>query len=67
MEQHPPFLPALHPRPHRVKVAQDAGVTPQRAADEIARSPPQAVDRPAPGGSLPQGGSPADISRARKP
>ncbi|NML54438.1 DUF937 domain-containing protein [Streptomyces sp. R302] len=48
------------------KVAQDAGVTPEQAADEIARSLPQAVDRLTPGGSLPQGGSLEDIIRAQK-
>ncbi|MFJ5711174.1 YidB family protein [Streptomyces sp. NPDC093105] len=48
------------------KVAQDAGVTPQQAADEIAQSLPQAVDKLTPGGSLPQGGSLEDIIRAQK-
>ncbi|MFF9343007.1 YidB family protein [Streptomyces sp. NPDC014773] len=48
------------------KVARDAGVTPQQAADEIARSLPQAVDRLTPGGTLPQGGSLEDIIREQK-
>ncbi|MEU9862317.1 YidB family protein [Streptomyces sp. NPDC047971] len=38
------------------KVAQDAGVSPQQAADEIARSLPQVVDKLTPSGSLPQSG-----------
>ncbi|MFE5487970.1 YidB family protein [Streptomyces sp. NPDC056527] len=38
------------------KVAQDAGVSPQEAADEIARSLPQVVDKLTPSGSLPQSG-----------
>jgi uncharacterized protein YidB (DUF937 family) len=38
------------------QVAQDAGVSPQEAADEIARSLPQVVDKLTPSGSLPQGG-----------
>ncbi|MGW6391923.1 YidB family protein [Streptomyces sp. NPDC055103] len=37
------------------KVAADAGVSPQEAADEIARSLPQAVDKLTPDGSVPQG------------
>ncbi|MER5739862.1 MULTISPECIES: YidB family protein [unclassified Streptomyces] len=48
------------------KVAQDAGVTPQQAADEIAQSLPRAVDRLTPDGTLPQGGSLEDIIRAQK-
>ncbi|MFD4373101.1 YidB family protein [Streptomyces sp. NPDC058486] len=48
------------------KVAQEAGVTPQQAADEIAQSLPQAVDKLTPGGSLPQGGSLEDIIRSQK-
>ncbi|MFD4143234.1 YidB family protein [Streptomyces sp. NPDC058572] len=39
------------------QVAQQAGVTPQQAADEIARSLPQAVDRLTPGGQLPPAGT----------
>ncbi|MFD9034460.1 YidB family protein [Streptomyces sp. NPDC059567] len=38
------------------KVAQDAGVSPQEAADEIATSLPQVVDKLTPSGSLPQSG-----------
>ncbi|OKJ53648.1 hypothetical protein AMK27_30285 [Streptomyces sp. CB02009] len=37
------------------KVAQDAGVSPQEAADQIAQSLPQAVDKLTPTGSMPQG------------
>lgn len=47
------------------KVAQDAGVSPQEAADEIARSLPQAVDKLTPAGSMPQG-SLEDIIREQK-
>ncbi|MEU0394108.1 YidB family protein [Streptomyces sp. NPDC006208] len=39
------------------QVAQQAGVTPQQAADEIARSLPQAVDRLTPSGQLPPAGA----------
>ncbi|MFB7827027.1 YidB family protein [Streptomyces hydrogenans] len=48
------------------QVARDAGVSPQQAADEIAQSLPQAVDKLTPGGTLPQGGSLEDIIRAQK-
>ncbi|MFF5921563.1 YidB family protein [Streptomyces flavochromogenes] len=37
------------------KVAQDAGVSPEEAADRIAQSLPQAVDKLTPTGSMPQG------------
>lgn len=37
------------------KVAQDAGVSPDKAADQIAQHLPQAVDRLSPNGSLPSG------------
>ncbi|MGW1886377.1 YidB family protein [Streptomyces sp. NPDC001970] len=37
------------------KVAQQTGVTPQQAADEIAQSLPQAVDKLTPNGQLPSG------------
>ncbi|MFI6422688.1 YidB family protein [Streptomyces sp. NPDC050842] len=37
------------------KVAADAGVSPQDAADQIARSLPQAVDKLTPNGAVPQG------------
>ncbi|MFD3660487.1 YidB family protein [Streptomyces sp. NPDC058659] len=37
------------------KVAQDAGVSPREAADQIAQSLPQAVDRLTPDGAVPQG------------
>ncbi|WP_107484262.1 YidB family protein, partial [Streptomyces sp. NRRL B-24572] len=48
------------------KVAADAGVSPQEAADEIARSLPQAVDKLTPNGSLPQGASLEDIIRQQQ-
>ncbi|MEK9524349.1 DUF937 domain-containing protein [Streptomyces sp. adm13(2018)] len=47
------------------QVAQDAGVSPQEAADEIARSLPQAVDKLTPTGSMPQG-SLEDIIREQR-
>ncbi|MER5967354.1 YidB family protein [Streptomyces sp. NPDC002057] len=47
------------------KVAQDAGVSPQEAADQIAQSLPQAVDKLTPGGSVPQG-SLEDIIRQQR-
>ncbi|MCX5389838.1 YidB family protein [Streptomyces sp. NBC_00094] len=37
------------------KVAADAGVSPQEAAEQIAQSLPQAVDKLTPNGSVPQG------------
>ncbi|MGW8364176.1 YidB family protein [Streptomyces wedmorensis] len=48
------------------KAAAEAGVSPQEAADEIARSLPQAVDRLTPDGSLPEGGSLEDIIRRQQ-
>ncbi|MFE0653855.1 YidB family protein [Streptomyces sp. NPDC059534] len=48
------------------KVAAEAGVSPQEAADEIAQSLPQAVDKLTPNGSLPQGGSLEDIIRRQQ-
>ncbi|MGW4705173.1 YidB family protein [Streptomyces sp. NPDC004285] len=48
------------------KVAAEAGVSPEQAADEIAQSLPQAVDRLSPNGSLPQGGSLEDIIRQQQ-
>ncbi|WUT27518.1 YidB family protein [Streptomyces sp. NBC_00691] len=47
------------------QVAQDAGVSPQEAADQIAQSLPQAVDKLTPTGSLPQG-SLEDIIREQR-
>ncbi|MFD9241677.1 YidB family protein [Streptomyces sp. NPDC059556] len=47
------------------KVAQDAGVSPQEAADQIAQSLPQAVDKLTPTGSMPQG-SLEDIIREQR-
>ncbi|MCX5225322.1 YidB family protein [Streptomyces sp. NPDC006553] len=47
------------------KVAQDAGVSPREAADQIAQSLPQAVDKLTPTGSMPQG-SLEDIIREQK-
>ncbi|MEV6951882.1 YidB family protein [Streptomyces sp. NPDC051183] len=37
------------------QVAEQAGVSPEKAADEIARALPQAVDKLTPDGSLPSG------------
>lgn len=37
------------------KVAEQAGVSPEDAADQIAQALPQAVDKLSPGGSLPSG------------
>ncbi|MER5208659.1 YidB family protein [Streptomyces sp. NPDC002825] len=48
------------------KAAADAGVSAQEAADEIARSLPQAVDKLTPNGSLPQGASLEDIIRQQQ-
>lgn len=48
------------------KVAQQTGVTPQQAADQIAQSLPQAVDKLTPSGQLPQGGSLEDIIRQQQ-
>ncbi|MFE1903085.1 YidB family protein [Streptomyces gardneri] len=47
------------------KVAADAGVSPQEAADQLARTLPQAVDRLTPNGSVPQG-SLEDIIRQQQ-
>ncbi|MEU6315101.1 YidB family protein [Streptomyces sp. NPDC047014] len=47
------------------QVADEAGVTPEAAADQIARSLPTAVDRLSPQGQLPAG-SLEDIIRAQK-
>ncbi|MFD0154202.1 YidB family protein [Streptomyces sp. NPDC055721] len=47
------------------KVAADAGVSPQEAADQIAQSLPQAVDKLTPAGSVPQG-SLEDIIRRQQ-
>ncbi|CAM5578682.1 hypothetical protein GCM10010222_63200 [Streptomyces tanashiensis] len=48
------------------KVAAEAGVSPQEAADEIAASLPQAVDKLTPNGSLPQGASLEEIIRRQR-
>ncbi|AJF64443.1 hypothetical protein SVTN_08420 [Streptomyces vietnamensis] len=48
------------------KVAADAGVSPEQAADEIAQSLPQAVDKLTPNGSLPQGASLEEIIRRQQ-
>ncbi|MGG8406305.1 YidB family protein [Streptomyces sp. 12297] len=37
------------------QVAEQSGVSPEQAADQIAQSLPQAVDKLTPGGDLPQG------------
>ncbi|MFJ3978772.1 YidB family protein [Streptomyces sp. NPDC090021] len=47
------------------KVAAQAGVSPEQAADQIAQSLPQAVDRLTPGGEIPSG-SIEDIIRQQK-
>lgn len=46
------------------KVAEQAGVTPEKAADEIAQALPQAVDKLTPNGQVPSG-SLEDIIRAQ--
>ncbi|MCZ7461188.1 YidB family protein [Streptomyces sp. WMMC940] len=48
------------------KVARDTGVTPRQAADQIARSLPQAVDKLTPSGQLPQGASLEEIVRQQR-
>jgi uncharacterized protein YidB (DUF937 family) len=48
------------------KVARDTGVTPEQAADQIARSLPQAVDKLTPAGQLPQGSSLEEIIRQQR-
>lgn len=47
------------------KVAQDAGVSTEQAADDIARSLPEAVDKLTPAGEVPKGGSLEDLIRAQ--
>ncbi|MEU6702622.1 YidB family protein [Streptomyces wuyuanensis] len=48
------------------EVARDTGVTPQEAADRIAQSLPQAVDKLTPSGQLPQGSSLEEIIRQQR-
>lgn len=48
------------------KVARDTGVTPQEAADRIAQSLPQAVDKLTPSGQLPQGSTLEEIIRQQR-
>ncbi|MFE7602752.1 YidB family protein [Streptomyces sp. NPDC057494] len=48
------------------KVAAEAGVSPEQAADEIAQSLPRAVDKLTPNGSLPQGSSLEEIIRRQQ-
>ncbi|WUW12129.1 YidB family protein [Streptomyces sp. NBC_01465] len=48
------------------KVAEDAGVSPQQAADQIAQSLPQAVDKLTPAGEVPHGGSLEDIIKQQQ-
>lgn len=48
------------------KVAREAGVTPQQAADEIARSLPTAVDKLTPSGEVPEGRSIEDLVREQQ-
>nr|WP_299537544.1 YidB family protein [uncultured Streptomyces sp.] len=45
------------------KVADESGVSPQEAADEIAQHLPETVDKLTPTGQVPQGGSLEDIVR----
>ncbi|MGW3734928.1 YidB family protein [Streptomyces sp. NPDC005148] len=47
------------------KGAQDAGVSTEQAADDIARSLPEAVDKLAPAGEVPKGGSIEDLIRVQ--
>ncbi|MFD3807927.1 YidB family protein [Streptomyces sp. NPDC058619] len=47
------------------KVAEQAGVTPEKAADEIARTLPRAVDKLTPDGQVPSG-SLEDVIRQQK-
>ncbi|MGW9117244.1 YidB family protein [Streptomyces sp. NPDC055663] len=48
------------------KVAQEAGVSPEQAADQIARSLPTAVDRLTPSGEVPEGRSIEDLVREQQ-
>ncbi|MCZ0979151.1 YidB family protein [Streptomyces diastatochromogenes] len=48
------------------KVAAEAGVSPQEAADQIAHSLPRVVDTLTPDGSLPQGASLEEIIREQR-
>ncbi|MFI5804256.1 YidB family protein [Streptomyces sp. NPDC051561] len=45
------------------QVAQETGVTPQEAADQVAQALPQAVDKLTPEGSMPQATSLEDLIR----
>ncbi|NEB40087.1 YidB family protein [Streptomyces sp. SID14515] len=48
------------------KVAEDSGVSPQEAADRIARALPETVDKLTPSGQVPQGGSIEDLIKQQK-
>ncbi|MCX5113923.1 YidB family protein [Streptomyces sp. NBC_00378] len=48
------------------KVAQEAGVSTEQAADQIARSLPTAVDRLTPSGEVPEGRSIEDLVREQQ-
>ncbi|MEU2159005.1 YidB family protein [Streptomyces sp. NPDC019396] len=48
------------------KVAQQSGVTPQQAADEIAQSLPKAVDKLTPNGELPKAGSLEELIKSQR-
>lgn len=48
-------------------VAEETGVTPDRAADEIARSLPQVVDRLTPAGQVPADASLEELVRRQQP
>lgn len=49
------------------QVAQETGVSPQQAADQIAQSLPKAVDKLTPNGQLPQAGSLEELIKAQRP
>ncbi|MEV6161033.1 YidB family protein [Streptomyces sp. NPDC052052] len=48
------------------KVAEEAGITTEQAAEEIARSLPTAVDKLTPSGEVPQGRSIEDLVREQQ-
>ncbi|BFP56206.1 MULTISPECIES: YidB family protein [unclassified Streptomyces] len=48
------------------KVAEDSGVSPQEAAEQIARALPETVDKLTPSGQVPQGGSIEDLIKQQK-
>ncbi|WP_032790833.1 YidB family protein [Streptomyces baarnensis] len=48
------------------KVAEDSGVSPREAAEQIARALPETVDKLTPSGQVPQGGSIEDLIKQQK-